>query len=122
MKTLGARIRELRQGRGLVQRTLARELGISAAFVSMMELGHEYPSYGLLVRIATELGVSTDDLRSYDIRPPPHRDIKRLTTRYPELGLALWQMVEHLSDNLTLDEMLVLWLKPLNEPSRLAHQ
>ena len=43
MKTLGERIRELREERDLSLRELAGKIGVSAAFMSDVELNRRYP-------------------------------------------------------------------------------
>jgi transcriptional regulator with XRE-family HTH domain len=59
---LGDRIASLRQCHGMSQAELARRLHISASAVGMYEQGRREPSLGLLVRLAQELGVTTDYL------------------------------------------------------------
>jgi transcriptional regulator with XRE-family HTH domain len=65
---LGKRIRELRAERGMSLRQLARRLGVSAAYVSDVELGRRLPSDKLLAAICGELGVGLGELRQHDIR------------------------------------------------------
>jgi len=59
MVELGARLRTLREERGLTQQVLAQSAGIATDMVSRLENGH-YSSPGLrtLVRIAEGMGVS----------------------------------------------------------------
>ena len=59
---LGIRIAILRISKGWSQAELARRIGISASAVGMYEQGRREPSLGLLVRLAQELGVTTDYL------------------------------------------------------------
>jgi len=93
MKTLGQRIRELREEKDLSLRELAKKLGVSAAFLSDVELGRRYPSNKVFLGIAQTLGTSVEDLRSYDTRPLIE-DIKRLTNSDPFYGLAFRKMVD----------------------------
>ena len=59
---LGIRIAILRISKGWSQAELARRIGVSASAVGMYEQGRREPSLGLLVRLAQELGVTTDYL------------------------------------------------------------
>ncbi len=66
-KTLGQRIRELRDECDFSLREFADKLGgVSAAHISDIELGRRYPSHDLLKKMADKLGTTVDDLRSYD--------------------------------------------------------
>ena len=56
------RLRELRKGRGLTQKELGGQTGLSKAVVSKYETGMGYPSFDILIRIAQFFGVSTDYL------------------------------------------------------------
>ena len=59
---LGMRIAILRISKGWSQAELARRIGVSASAVGMYEQERREPSLGLLVRLAQELGVTTDYL------------------------------------------------------------
>jgi len=61
---LGARLRTARQKAGLSLRGLAREMGVSASFVSQLENGKSQPSVATLYSIAQLLDVSIDELFS----------------------------------------------------------
>ena len=92
-KTLGERIRELREERDLSLREFAEKLGgLSAAFLSDIELGRRHPSDKVFADMARVLKTTVDDLRKYDSRPPVE-DLKRLATANPAYGLALRQIV-----------------------------
>lgn len=56
---LGRTIQERRGEIGLSQRALAKEVGVSGAFISQIENGHRQPSLAVLERIATALQTST---------------------------------------------------------------
>ena len=92
MKTLGDRIRELRGEKDVSLRELAKKLGLSAAFLSDVELGRRYPSGKVLTRIARELGEKEEELRSHDTRAPLE-GLKRLTQLNPAYGIALRKVV-----------------------------
>ena len=59
---LGMRIAILRISKGWSQAELAHRIGVSASAIGMYEQGRREPSLGLLVRLAQELGVTTDYL------------------------------------------------------------
>lgn len=94
MKTLGQRIRELRDERDISLREFAKRLGgLSAAFLSDVELGRRYPSDKVLADMARVLGTTLEDLRNYDTRPPVE-DLKRLTMEDPAFGLAFRKVID----------------------------
>ncbi len=94
MKTLGQRIRELRDKEDLSLRELAKKLGgLSAAFLSDVELGRRHPSGKVLADLARALKTTVEDLQSYDTRPPVE-EIKRLASADPAFGLALRKVVD----------------------------
>lgn len=93
MKTLGERIRELREEKDLSLRELAKKVGgLSAAFLSDVELGRRYPSDKVLADMARALGTTVEELRRYDTRPPVD-EIKRLSTANPTYGFAFRRVV-----------------------------
>jgi transcriptional regulator with XRE-family HTH domain len=57
---VGKRLRAAREQAGLSLRELARRVGVSASFMSQVELGRTAPSVGTLYAIARELGLSLD--------------------------------------------------------------
>lgn len=59
---LGMRIAILRISNGWSQAELARRIGVSTSAIGMYEQGRREPSLGLVVRLAQELGVTTDYL------------------------------------------------------------
>lgn len=94
MKTLGDRIRELRDAMDLSLREFAKKLDdISPAHLSDIENSRRFPSSQLLKAMAHVLGVDADDLRKYDVRPPMG-DLKRIAQKDPALGLALRKITE----------------------------
>lgn len=93
MKTLGDRIRELREQKDLSLRELAKKLDLSAAFLSDVELGRRFPSDDVLAKIAKLLDQSVEELKSFDTRPPMEA-LKRLASSNPLMGVALRRVVE----------------------------
>jgi transcriptional regulator with XRE-family HTH domain len=93
MKTLGDRIRELREEQDLSVRETAKRLELSAAFLSDVELGRRHPSEEVLVRLAGLLNTPVNDLRKYDARPPM-QELKRIVAANPAMGFALRKVVD----------------------------
>lgn len=93
METLGNKIRELREAKDLSLREFARQLKVSAAFWSDVELGRRYPSDKKLVDAARILGVSAEKLKEYDTRPPM-KDLRRLSQEDPAYGLAFRRVID----------------------------
>jgi transcriptional regulator with XRE-family HTH domain len=93
MKTLGQRLRELRQAQDLSLREFAKRLGRSAAFLSDVELGRRFPSPEVLAKMARILGVPVAELQAYDTRPPIE-DLKRLSELNPAYGIAFRKLID----------------------------
>ncbi len=99
MKTLGERVRELREERDISVRELARQVGVSAPFLSDLELGRRHPSDEVLARLATTLKTSAEELRKHDARAPV-QELKRMVANNPAMGFALRRVVdEHVSSD-----------------------
>lgn len=88
VKTLGQRIRELRDAADLSLRECAARLKISPAFLSDIELGRRHPSDRVLADIAKLLRTTVEDLRQYDTRPPVD-ELRRRAAENPTLGVLL---------------------------------
>ena len=94
LHTLGQKLRELRESRGLSLRESARRLdGISAAHLSDIELGRRFPSDELLTKLAKLLKVPMEELRQYDHRTPVEQ-LRRLVQADPAFGFALRALVD----------------------------
>lgn len=63
---VGERLRNERQAHGLSLRDLADRLGVSPSLISQIETGRARPSVSTLYALASELGVSIDDLLFLD--------------------------------------------------------
>jgi transcriptional regulator with XRE-family HTH domain len=69
---LGTRLRQARLDANMTLRELARQLGVSASFVSQLENGKSQPSVATLYSLAQLLGVSIDELfETRGLAPPP---------------------------------------------------
>lgn len=94
MKTLGQRIRELREMKDLSLREFAKRLGgLSAAFLSDVELGRRHPSEKVLAQMARVLDTPLEDLQRHDSRPPVE-ELKRLSASDPAYGFAFRKLVD----------------------------
>lgn len=94
IKTQGQRIRELRDQQDLSLREFGKRLGgLSAAFLSDIELGRRHPSDKVLADMARTLKTTVEDLQSYDTRPPVE-EMKRLASSNPLYGMAFRRIVE----------------------------
>jgi transcriptional regulator with XRE-family HTH domain len=87
--TMGDRLRRARTSRGLSLRAVAKRLGVSPSLISQVETGRAMPSVSTLYALATELGISLDELLFVDAhrprrprRPRPRRP-SRSTIRSP---------------------------------------
>jgi transcriptional regulator with XRE-family HTH domain len=105
MPNLGQRIRELRAERDISLRELAKQLGVSPAFISDVELGRRYPSEPLLSSIAKLLKVKVEELKALDERPPID-ELKRAAEDDPHYGLALRTILD---SNMSGDELIKLF-------------
>ena len=92
-KTLGQRIRELREEKDISLREFAKGIDITASHQSDIELGRRFPSDALLIKFAKGLSVSVEDLQSYDNRVPIDQ-IKRIIRSDPAFGFALRTVVD----------------------------
>ena len=62
MVDFGERLKTLRQAKGLTQKQLALQLGLSKSVVSSYENGFRYPSFDVLIKIASVFSTTTDYL------------------------------------------------------------
>lgn len=92
-KTLGERIRQLREAKDLSLREFAKRLKLSAPFVSDVELGRRHPSDKFLADMARILGTTFDALKAYDVRPTV-QDLKKLVTKDPAYGFAFRKVMD----------------------------
>lgn len=66
MELVGSRIRARREAIGISLRQFARNLDVSASFISQLETGKTQPSVATLFAICNALGLSTDELFDVD--------------------------------------------------------
>lgn len=61
-RQFGANLARARQARGLTQTQLARSLDVADSYVSRLEGGRSTPSFAMLLRLASALGIPPADL------------------------------------------------------------
>jgi len=54
---VGARIRQLRRGKGLTQAQVAAAAGVSRKFISALERGHPHAELGVTMRVGEVVGL-----------------------------------------------------------------
>jgi transcriptional regulator with XRE-family HTH domain len=74
MPTVGERIREIREKRGMTQENLAKAAGLSKSFLSEVENDKSNISSQMLLRIANELGASMDYLLDGKVKEALERE------------------------------------------------
>lgn len=114
MQPLGEYIRELRDRADLSLRELADKVGVSAAFLSDVELGRRFPKEENLKKLASELGVSVAEFDKRDNRDTL-TDIKRLIQSNPQAGLAFRTATQKMKSGELSAEQL---LKSMSHPRR----
>jgi len=66
---VGNKLRQMREARGLSIRALARQSGLSANALSMIERGRSSPSVSTLYKVAAALDVPITDLFRSQFKP-----------------------------------------------------
>lgn len=90
---LGERIRTIRESRGISLRKLAREINVSASFVSQVEQNKANPSVDSLQKIAGVLGVSTSYILQEDTATTSVSPIEIRTKNKNEFNESLLERV-----------------------------
>ena len=103
-QTLGEILRGLRDKADISLRELAREIDVTAPFLSDVELGKRYPSDDVLQKIAKRLGVAFDELKKYDNRESM-ADIRRMMQADPKVGFAFRTAAEQIRKGMTPEEL-----------------
>ena len=118
-KTLGQRIRELRQERDLSLRDLGDQLKdpdsqnpVSAAFLSDLENGRRFPSDEMIEKLAPALGTTVEHLRSHDQRPP-NRELQDLVEQNAQYAFAFRRALEIVHEQKLSPEEIVVRLEKI---------
>jgi XRE family aerobic/anaerobic benzoate catabolism transcriptional regulator len=89
--SLGSRVRELRDRRGMTRKTLARESEVSERHLAQLESGEGNISILLLRRVAAVLSVSLEELFAPEQQNGSQMDQQRSSQKQ-----ALWRLIEGL--------------------------
>lgn len=95
---LGENIKEIRIEKGLTQKELADKVGISGAFMSLIEKGANNPSDENLIKIASVLNVSVEDLRTKETETPTVQLIN-LLIKLTEKNKIKWENMNPFSES-----------------------
>jgi XRE family transcriptional regulator, master regulator for biofilm formation len=87
MKSLGERFKELRKSKKYSQDEIADRLGVSKAFISLIENGLRDPSVELLNKAASLFDVDVADFYEYKIQSP--EDLSREGLKWIMFGEEL---------------------------------
>lgn len=105
-RSLGDRIRELRNEKDLSLRDLSKMVKVSAPFLTDVEKHRRFPKDETLEKLATALGTTVDDLKSYDSRPPT-KEITELTDEDANFAFAFRRVVDQVrSEGLTPEDVM----------------
>jgi len=81
--SLGRRVREVREQRGMARKLLARTADVSERYLTALEAGEGNASVILLRRVAAALGVPLTDLLDAGESHPEHRQLRRFVESLP---------------------------------------
>src|ERR1700722_16956780 len=89
---VGARLRERRLERGITLRQFARDIDVSASFISQLETGKAQPSVATFYSICAALDISIDELFNYD--EPAEPISEEITNGRTDAANNTWLAVE----------------------------
>jgi len=104
-QSLGDKIKETRLASGVSLRQFSIAIGITPAFMSDIELGRRFPSDDVLNKIATELKIPFDELKSCDVRGSL-TDLRKLVQENGEWGVAFRTVAEQVKSGMTPEELM----------------
>ncbi len=105
MTPFGARVRELRTRKGVKQKQMAEDLGVSSAYLSALEHGHRgRPASGMIMQICGYFGLiwdESEDLKrlAYLSHPRAVVDTAGLSPKATELANMLGETIGELDDD-----------------------
>lgn len=80
-RAIGARVRMLREERGVTQESVAWACDLSKPYLSLVESGKRLPTLPVITAIASELGVHAVDIVGFDLRNPRLRNLDASRSR-----------------------------------------
>lgn len=83
LASLGRRVREVREQRGMARKVLAQSADVSERYLAALEGGEGNASVILLRRVAAALGVRLTDLLDAGESDPEHRQLRRFVESLP---------------------------------------
>jgi transcriptional regulator with XRE-family HTH domain len=89
---VGARLRERRLQRGITLRQFARDIDVSASFISQLETGKAQPSVATFYSICAALDISIDELFNYD--EPAETALEESPNGLTDAANNIWLTVE----------------------------
>lgn len=110
MTPFGEKLRELRAERGISQKQMARDLGLSAAYLSALEHGKRgSPNFSFVQRVITYFNVIWDDadelIALADLSDPRITiDTSNLSPKATALANKLAHVIRHLNQK-TLEDL-----------------
>jgi transcriptional regulator with XRE-family HTH domain len=102
--TFGEKIRKLREDLDLSLRAVADKIGVSAAFLSDVELGRRFPKPDTLKLLAKELRVTSEELSKYDFRDEAD-NIKKMMFSNGAAGVAFRTVAEQMKKGVPPQEI-----------------
>ena len=109
---LGENIKDIRMEKGLTQKELADKVGISGAFMSLIEKGANNPSDENLIKIASVLNVSVDDLKTRETETPTIELIS-LLIKLTEKNKIKWEIMDSFNKKPTMFKTIIKSVKYL---------
>ena len=88
VRLFGARLRELRQSRGMTQASLAQEAEVTTSYIGRLEGGGAAPGIDLVDRLARALGTTVADLLPADAPPDTEAILREQAGRLFDALLA----------------------------------
>jgi transcriptional regulator with XRE-family HTH domain len=120
----GARLRFLRQEKGLTQEQLAERINRSTEHISFLERGERSPSFEVILNIAETLGVSVAVLMNVDLQAADSNlaDALALAPVDPEASTSVEQAFNTTAERISDVERLEAALKGIRDMQRLADE
>jgi XRE family aerobic/anaerobic benzoate catabolism transcriptional regulator len=102
LSSLGRRVREAREQRGLARKALARDANVSERYLAQLEAGEGNASVVLLRRVATALGLRVADLLDTGTDMAEQRMLRRFLANLPPERLR--EVLQRLTTEFGQDE------------------